>query len=82
MKSKVKSMLIIFFDIKGIVLIEFILQAKQSILHTAVTFTATVGRCAKNLPQTLMTEELAVASQQYTISLSFFTREFFLPKTT
>jgi hypothetical protein len=37
-KSKVKSMLIIFSDIKGVVHKEFVLQAKQSIPHTTVTF--------------------------------------------
>jgi hypothetical protein len=38
MKSKVKSMLIIFFGIKGIVLKEFVLATEQSILHTTVMF--------------------------------------------
>jgi hypothetical protein len=38
-KSKVRSMLIIFFDIKGIVHKEFIL-VKKSVSQTTVTFTA------------------------------------------
>jgi hypothetical protein len=37
MKSKVKGMLIIFFDVKGIVHKEFVLAAKQAIPHTTVT---------------------------------------------
>jgi hypothetical protein len=37
-KSKVKSMLIIFFDNKGIVRKELVLASKQSIPHTTVTF--------------------------------------------
>jgi hypothetical protein len=36
--SKVKSMLIIFFDIKGIVHEEFVLAGQTAILHTTVTF--------------------------------------------
>jgi hypothetical protein len=43
MKSKVKSVLIIFFDIKGVVQKEFVL-AGQSIQHTNVTF---YGNCVK-----------------------------------
>jgi hypothetical protein len=43
-KSKVKSMLIIFFDIKGIVHKEFVLAGKRSIPHTAVSF---YGDCVK-----------------------------------
>jgi hypothetical protein len=43
-KSKVKSMLIIFFDIKGIVHKEFVRAAKQSISHATVKF---YGECVK-----------------------------------
>jgi hypothetical protein len=42
-KSKVKSMLFIFFDIKGTVHKEFVL-AGQSLPHTTVTF---YGDCMK-----------------------------------
>jgi hypothetical protein len=49
-KSKVKSMLIILFDIKGIVHKEFVLAAIQSILHTSVAFCGTYLKCAKILP--------------------------------
>jgi hypothetical protein len=42
-KSEVNSMLIIFFDIRGIVHKEFVL-AGQSILHTTVMF---YGNCMK-----------------------------------
>jgi hypothetical protein len=44
MKSNVKSMLIIFLDIKGIVHKEFFLQAKQTITLTTVMF---YGNCLK-----------------------------------
>jgi hypothetical protein len=37
-KSKVKSMLIIFFDIKGMLIKNSSWHAKQSIPHTTVTF--------------------------------------------
>jgi hypothetical protein len=43
-KSKLKSMLIIFFDIKGIVQKNSSWQAKQSIPHTTVMF---YGDCVK-----------------------------------
>jgi hypothetical protein len=43
-KSKVKSMFIIFFDIRGLFTKNLSWQAKQSILHTTVTF---YGDCAK-----------------------------------
>jgi hypothetical protein len=42
MKSKVKSMLIIFFDIKGLFTKNLSWQAKQSILHITVIF---YGNC-------------------------------------
>jgi hypothetical protein len=46
MKSKINSMLIIFFDIKGIAHKEFVLagQTGNSIPHIAVTF---YGECMK-----------------------------------
>jgi hypothetical protein len=37
-KSKVKSMLIIYFDFKGIVHKEFILAGQKSFPYTTVTF--------------------------------------------
>jgi hypothetical protein len=45
-KSKVKSVLIIFFDVEGIIHKEFILAQK----------------CAKTFPQNLAIKELTVAS--------------------
>jgi hypothetical protein len=65
-------MLIIFFDIKGIVHKEFTL-AVQSVLHTTETF---YGDCMK------VCKEVAVASQQCTVSHLIFHRGIFLPKTT
>jgi hypothetical protein len=44
MKSKVKSMLIIFFDIKGIVQKEFVLAGQQSVQHPTAMF---YGDCVK-----------------------------------
>jgi hypothetical protein len=43
-KSKVRNMLIVCFDIKGAVNKEFILAGQNSILHTAMTFH---GNCVK-----------------------------------
>jgi hypothetical protein len=43
-KSKVKIMLVIFFDIEGIVHKKFVLVDKQSIPHITVTF---YGDCVK-----------------------------------
>jgi hypothetical protein len=45
-------------------------------------FTATVWKFAKTAPWTLVTKELAVASQQRTISHFLSHQGFFLPKTT
>jgi hypothetical protein len=75
-KSKVKSILIIFFDIKEIVHKNPSWKAKQSIPHTTVTFTATAWNCVKTSPRNLATKQLAVASRQRTISHFLFTRKF------
>jgi hypothetical protein len=64
-KCKVKSLLIIFFDIKGIIYKEIVL-AGQTII-----FTYFCGKCAKTYEDfalTLITKGLAVASRQRTIS--------------
>jgi hypothetical protein len=80
-KTKVKSMLIIFFDIKGFAK-NSSWQAKQPVPHTTVTF---YGDCVK------MCEEFAsnfgdkitgcCISTPHHLTLPFFTREF-LTKTT
>jgi hypothetical protein len=67
-KRKVKSILIIFFAIKGIVHKDLSWQAKQSIPHITVMF---YGDCVETLPRTLATKVLAVASQR-TVSHLFF----------
>jgi hypothetical protein len=58
-KSKVNSMLIIFFDIKGIVHEEFIL-VRQTV--NFAYYCDVLCRLHENSPQTLATKELAVAS--------------------
>jgi hypothetical protein len=51
-KNKVKSMLIIFFDIKGIVLTKnSFWQAKQSIPHTTMTFYSDRGNVLRFCPK-------------------------------
>jgi hypothetical protein len=69
-KSKVKSMFNIFFDIMGIAHKEFILTCH--ILHTTVMFMATMWKFVKTVPQPLTTKELALASWQCTISHFLF----------
>jgi hypothetical protein len=70
-KSKVKSILIIFFEIKRIVHKEFILADQAVNLHTTVTFKVTAWKYVNTLPRTLAVKELAVASQ-HTISHFLF----------
>jgi hypothetical protein len=75
-KSKVKSTLIIFFDIKGIVDKEFVL-AGQSVSQFRLLlwrFIGTAWKCTKTSPRTLVTKKLAPSHA------SFFTREFFYQK--
>jgi hypothetical protein len=62
-KSKVKSMLIIFFDIRWIVHKEFTLAGQQSIPHTTVMFCGNCVKMGKDSTKTLMTKGMAVASQ-------------------
>jgi hypothetical protein len=50
-------MLVILFDIKGIDYKALFLAGQIS--HTAVTFTASVYKCAKTSPQTLATKDKA-----------------------
>jgi hypothetical protein len=70
-KSKVKSMLVIFFDIGGIVHKEFVLAGQRVNKHPTVTF---YGDCMK------MYEDFAlnfVITTTNHLTISFFTREFF-----
>jgi hypothetical protein len=77
MKSKVKSMLIIFFHSKGIVHKEFIL-ADQTVNFTY--YCNILWRMHENLPQTMATKELAVMS--CTVSCFPFHQAIFDPKST
>jgi hypothetical protein len=81
-KSKVKSMLKIFFGIKSTVHKEFVLKGKSRFRILLWHVMATVWKCAKTSPQTLATKQLAVASRQCTISHFFFSPENFWPRTT
>jgi hypothetical protein len=49
-------------------------MAKQSILHTCVTFMMTAWKCAKTSAQTLVTKQLAVAYDNAMSHTSFFAR--------
>jgi hypothetical protein len=75
-KSKVKSMLIIFFDITR----NSSWWVKQSIPHTTVTFLSTTCKCAKTSPRALATKQLDAASRQSTGSHVFFHRRIFFTK--
>jgi hypothetical protein len=79
-KLKVKSMLIIFFDNKGIVHKEFILkdQAVNSAYYCC--FLWRLWKCVKTSPRTLATKELGVASLQHTISHFLFSHGIFFTK--
>jgi hypothetical protein len=73
-------MLIIFCDIKGNVHIEFVLQAKQWILHSTVTFYGKCEKTCKGSAPNSVTKEPAVASQQHTIYRFFLHHEIFHQK--
>jgi hypothetical protein len=75
-RSKVKSMLIIFFNIKEIVHKEFFLVGQT--VNSAYYCDLLWRMCedVKTSPRTLATKEMAVASWQRTISHFLFTREF------
>jgi hypothetical protein len=72
-KSKVKNMLIIFFDIKRIVHKECVLSDQT--IHSAY-YCVVLRRVRENSPRTLATKELAVESRQSTFHNSLFTNEF------
>jgi hypothetical protein len=57
-------------------------KAKQSIPHTTVTFYGDCMKMGEDFAQSFGDKDLAVASRQRTVSHFFFTKKFFLPKTT
>jgi hypothetical protein len=71
-------MLIIFFDIKGIVHEKFILACQT---FNFAYYCDVLRQLHENLPRTQATKELAVASQQCTASYFLFCQGIFLPKT-
>jgi hypothetical protein len=79
-KSKVKNVLIIFFDIKWIFHVEFVLAGQTVNSALLWCYTETAWKCAKTLPQTLALKELAVASWQRTISHFLFHQGIFFTK--
>jgi hypothetical protein len=71
-------MLIIFFNMKGIVHKKnSSSQSKQSILTLLLLLPETAQKCAKTLSRSLATKELAVASRQRTISQFLFHHDIF-----
>jgi hypothetical protein len=80
MKSNVKSTLIIFYDIKGVVHKEFVL-ASQIVNSTYYCDMATVCKCGKTSAGTLVTKELAVTSRQRIVSHYLFHQGIFDQKT-
>jgi hypothetical protein len=80
-KSKVKIMLIIFFDIKWIVHKKIYPVGPNNEVRILLwLFTMAAWMCAKISPRTLATKELAVASRQHT--LKFFTKNAWLSSLT
>jgi hypothetical protein len=76
-KNKVKSMLIIFFYIKGYYSQRVLPGRPNSQFRILLwRITATAKKCAKTSPWTLVTKELAVASRQRTALHFLFAREF------
>jgi hypothetical protein len=61
-KSNIKSMIFIFFDIKGLFIKILSWQAKQSIPHTTATFYGDCVKMCKTSPRTLKTKELAATT--------------------
>jgi hypothetical protein len=71
-KSKVRSMFIIFFDIKGIVKKIHPGRPNSQFCILLWCFMVTAWKCTMTLPQTLATKELVVASRQHTVSHFLF----------
>jgi hypothetical protein len=79
-KSKVKSMLIIFFDIKGIVHKEFVL-ADQTV-NSAYCCDVLRGLCenVRRLRPEFWLQKLTVTSRHHTVSYFLFHRGIFFTK--
>jgi hypothetical protein len=77
-KSKVKSMLIIFSDVRGVVHKKVVLQAKQSIPSTTVTFYCDCLKMYKDFTLNFGDERTGccITTVHHRLSLPFFTREF------
>jgi hypothetical protein len=69
-KPKFKSMIIVFFDIKGIFRKDFVLAGQTVISEYYCDDLRRLWKCAKTSPRTLATKELAAATTTHSLTLT------------